>query len=84
MATKSSPMKRGDYVSIRDPKPLYEDLHMPTIYSYGCGTVFKVHDKSYVTVILPNGIRRKIPRGRCAVINQKEYFLLILKGKTHQ
>lgn len=84
MATKSSQMKRHDYVSIRDPKPLYEDQHMPTIHNYGCGIVFKVHDESYITVIMPNGIKQKLPRGRCKVINEKDYFLYLLKGKQYQ
>ena len=84
MATKSSQMKTNDYVSIADPKPLYEDNHMPTLHNYSCGIIFKIHDELYVTVTLPGGLRQKLPRGRCKVISEREYFLLLLKGKVYQ
>ncbi len=84
MATKSSQMKRNDYVSIRDPKPR-DGIHMPTINSYSCGKVFKVNDQLYVTVELPNGVKQKLPRGRIEVLrSEKEYFLHMLKGGMYQ
>jgi len=81
-------MKQGDYISIRDPKPLDEALHddhMPTVRNFSAGIVYKVHDELYITVVLPNGIRQKIPRGRCKVLkNEKEYFKYLLKGSIYQ
>ena len=48
---------------------------MPTVRNFSAGIVYKVHDELYITVVLPNGIRQKIPRGRCKVLkNEKEYF----------
>lgn len=76
-------MKPGDYVSIKDPKPV-RDTGMPTVRGYSCGRVYKIHDDLYISVVLPNNVRQKIPRGRCAVINEREYFKLILKGNTYQ
>ena len=78
-------MKTGDYVAVRDPKCLtFHQGDMRTILNYACAQVFKVHDHLYVTVILPNGVKQKIPRGRCLVISDKDYFKLLLKGKTYQ
>ena len=81
----SNQMKRGDYVSITDPKFPHEDGHMPTVHRFVAGTVFKIHnDGVYVTIVLPNGVKQKIPRGRCKVLkDEKEYFKYLL-GAMYQ
>ena len=84
---KQNSVKPGDYISIRDPKshPAPGDGHMPTVRNFSAGIVYKVHDQLYITVVLPNGIRQKIPRGRCKVLkNEKEYFKYLLKGSIYQ
>ena len=84
---KQNSMKPGDYISIRDPKspPAAGDGHMPTVRGFSVGVVYKVNDELYVTVILPNDIKQKIPRGRCKVLkDEKEYFMYLLKGNTYQ
>jgi len=78
----NSKIKPGDYVSIRDPKPVGEDNWMPTIRDYSCGKIIKVMHK-YIIAELPNGVRQKIPTGRCTVISEKEYFKIHLAGKLY-
>lgn len=77
-------MKSGDYVSISDPKSPHRH-DMPTIRGFSAGKLLKVHDELYVTIILPNGVRQKLPRGRCKVLkDEKEYFMRLLKGGIYQ
>jgi hypothetical protein len=91
MATRSSAttknnLQRGDYVSIKDPTPRGNDRSMPTVRGFSCGIICKIHnDGRYVTVVLPNGVKQKIPRGRCKLLkDEKEYFKHILKGSKYQ
>jgi len=86
--TKSSPttLSEGDFVAIKDPKPMYKDGYMPTVHGYTHGTIAKLHkDSRYVIVTLPNGVHQRLPKSRCTYLKSKQEVLLhVLKNGEYQ
>ena len=82
-------MKKGDYVSIRDPRATYketEDGYMPTINGYTHGTYLYSLDNTNLAVIeLPNGVRQRLPISRCNYLkDEKNVMLYVLKNGLYQ